>query len=189
MSASSESLLLSPDRTFLARSGEIYRIRSVRRSDEARLRDMILRCSAEDLRLRCFGLSKTFADAFAARLAGIEGDGEFALLAVAPSGEIAGVVHAVGLPGEAGAADYDILVRTDLKGLGIGTRLMREMLSEAARCGFTAIQGDVMIANRAMLLLASDLGFRRVGLEGGVVRIAARPWAGERPSDVSARTV
>jgi hypothetical protein len=52
------------------------------------------------------------------------------------------------------------------------------MLSEAVRSGFTAVQGDVMIGNRAMLLLAGDLGFRRVGMEGGVVRIAAEPSAG-----------
>ncbi len=69
------------------------------------------------------------------------------------------------------------MVRTDLKGQGIGARLMREMLREAVRSGFTAVHGDVMMANRAMLLLAGDLGFRRVGMEGGVVRIEAHPSA------------
>ncbi|RYC31933.1 GNAT family N-acetyltransferase [Lichenibacterium minor] len=169
--------LLSIDRAFLARSGEVYRIRPIRRSDEAALRDMFRRCSAEDLRLRCFGISKTFPEVFANRLAGLTGGTEFAIAAVAPSGEIGGVVHAVGLPGAAGDADYDIMVRTDLKGQGIGARLMRDMLSEAVRSGFTAVHGDVMMANRAMLLLAGDLGFRRIGMEGGVVRIAAHPSA------------
>lgn len=171
--------LLSLDRAFLARSGELYRIRPVRRSDEAALRDMFLRCSAADLRLRCFGVWKAFPEVFAARLARLAGGGEFAIVAVAPSGEVGGVVHAVGLPGTAGNADYDIMVRTDLKGRGIGARLMREMLREAVRSGFTAVHGDVLVANRAMLLLAGDLGFRRVGLENGVVRIEARPSADE----------
>ena len=31
---------------------------------------------------------------------------------------------------------------------------MREMLREAIRSGFTAVHGDVLMANRAMLLLA-----------------------------------
>ena len=171
--------VLSVDRTFRARSGELYRIRPVRRADEAALRDMIRRCSAEDRRLRCFGISKTFPEVFAARLARLAGGAEFAIVAVAPAGEVAGVVHAVGLPGTAGDADYDIMVRTDLKGQGIGARLMRDMLREATRSGFTAVHGDVLMANHAMLLLAGDLGFRRVGMEGGVVRIAARPSADE----------
>ena len=94
------------------------------------------------------------------------------------SDEIGGVVHAVGLPGEAGEADYDIMVRTDLKGQGIGSRLMREMMREAGRLGFRSINGDVMMSNRSMLLLAGDLGFRRVGFEGGVVRITALSGAG-----------
>ncbi|WP_237481275.1 GNAT family N-acetyltransferase [Lichenibacterium dinghuense] len=175
--------VLSVDRTFIARSGEAYRLRPVRRSDEAALRDMFLRCSADDLRLRCFGISKSFPDVFAARLARLSGGGEFAILAVAPSGEIGGVVHAVGLPDSGGDADYDIMVRTDLKGQGIGARLMREMLSEAVRSGFTAVHGDVLVANRAMLLLAGDLGFRRVGFEGDVVRIEAHPAADRTPLD------
>ncbi len=69
----------------------------MRRSDEAGLRDMFLRCSTDDLRLRCFGISKTFPEVFAARLARLTGGAEFAILAVAPSGEVGGVVHAVGL--------------------------------------------------------------------------------------------
>ena len=170
--------VLSVDRTFLARSGEVYRMRAVRRSDEVGLCDMFRRCSPDDLRLRCFGISKTFPEVFAARLARLTGGSEFAILAVAPSGEVGGVVHAVGLPCGNGDADYDIMVRTDLKGRGIGARLMREMLREAVRAGFTAVHGDVLMANRAMLVLAGDLGFRRVGFEGDVVRIEAHPGAG-----------
>ena len=173
MAVPAPSAVLSPDRPFLARSGAVYRTRPVRRSDEAGLRDMFGRCSTEDLRLRCFGLSKSFPDTFAARLARVAGEAEFAIAAVSPAGEIGGVVHAVGLPGAAGEADYDIMVRTDLKGQGIGARLMRDMLAEAARRGFRTVNGDVLMANRAMLLLAGDLGFRRVAAEGGVVRISA----------------
>ena len=170
---------LTPERRFLARSGSSYGIRPVRRSDEAGLRDMFLRCSADDLRLRCFGVSKSFPEVFAARLARLTGAEEFAIVAVMGSGEIGGVVHAVGFPGRGAEADYDIMVRTDLKGQGLGARLMREMLTQAGRSGFRAVHGDVMMGNRAMLMLAADLGFRRVAQEGGVVRIAA--VAGIRP--------
>jgi ribosomal protein S18 acetylase RimI-like enzyme len=159
---------------FLTRSGLRYAIRPVCRSDEAGLRDMFLRCSADDLRLRCFGMSKTFPVTFASRLARLTDPAEFALVAVTGQGEIVGVVHAVGLSEAEGDADYDIMVRSDLKGQGIGTRMMRSMLAEAARAGFSAVGGDVMMSNRAMLLLADDLGFRRVGMDAGVVRISTR---------------
>lgn len=167
--------LLTPDKGALSRAGLRHHLRAVRRSDEAGLRDMFLRCSAEDMRLRCFGASKSFPQVFAARLARLSGPEDFAIVAVLENGEIGGVVHAVGVPG--GEADYDIMVRSDLKGQGLGTRLMREMLAEAGRSGFRAVHGDVLLGNRPMLLLAGDLGFRRVALESGVVRIRATPAA------------
>ena len=176
---------LTPDRTVLSRTGGRFRIRPVRRSDEIALRDMFLRCSADDLRLRCFGISKSFPAAFAARLAGLTRPDEFAIAAVTEAGEIAGVVHAVALPGTEGDADYDIMVRTDLKGQGLGSLLMREMLKQAVRSGFRAVHGDVLMSNRAMLLLAGDLGFRRVALEYGVVRLKAVPSGGAEGRTVS----
>lgn len=167
--------VLTLDRMVLSRTGRRFRIRAVRRSDEAALRAMFLGCSADDLRLRCFGTSKSFPEVFAARLARLTHPDEFAIAAVAETGEIAGVVHAVALPGTEGEADYDIMVRTDLKGQGLGSLLMREMLKQAVRSGFRAVHGDVLLSNRAMLLLAGDLGFRRVAMADGVVRLKAVP--------------
>lgn len=175
MTSQPAPFVLTPDRPFLSRTGRRFVLRRVRRSDEARLRDMMRRCSVEDLRLRCFGVCKSFPEAFAARLAGLAGEREFAVAAVTEEGEIAGIVHAVARPGAGGEADYDILVRTDLKGQGLGSRLMREMLAEAARRGFSAVHGEVMVGNRAMLSLAGDLGFRRMAMEDGVVRLRAVP--------------
>ena len=176
--ASAPTTLLTPDHTVLSRAGGRFRIRPVRRSDETALRDMFLRCSADDLRLRCFGLSKSFPADFAARLARLTRPDEFAIAAATEAGEMAGVVHAVALPGTEGDADYDIMVRTDLKGQGLGSLLMREMLKQAVRSGFRAVHGDVLMSNRAMLLLAGDLGFRRVALQDGVVRLTALPCGG-----------
>ena len=175
--APASTILLTPDRPVLSRTGRGFRIRPVRRSDEAGLRGMFLCCSADDLRLRCFGLSKSFPEVFAARLARLTRSDEFAIAAVTEAGEIAGVVHAVALPGTDGDADYDIMVRTDLKGQGLGSLLMREMLKQAVRSGFRAVHGDVLMGNRAMLLLAGDLGFRRIAMEDGVVRLKAMPVA------------
>lgn len=169
-----DTLTLALDPVFLDRRGAPIRLRPVRASDGAPLREMFERCSPDDLRLRCLGVCKGFPADFAARLAALGGEAaEFAIAALLPSGEIGGVVHVAGARDGTGDADYDIMVRSDLKGRGIGARLMRDMLREAARRGFRAIGGDVSLGNRAMLLLAGDLGFRRVGFEGGVVRIEA----------------
>ena len=53
--------------------------------------DQLIDLTAEDVRLRCFGMSKTFADSFAARLARPLGHDEFAIAAVLGTGEIGGV--------------------------------------------------------------------------------------------------
>ena len=99
-----------------------YLIRSVSGSDELALFDMFARSSPEDLRLRCLGMIKDFPRLAAARLARCDRDREIALVAVdgegAAPGEIVGVAHLIEEPAEPSCAEFDILVRTDVKGHG-----------------------------------------------------------------------
>jgi acetyltransferase len=151
-----------------------YLVRTVLPSDEAALLDMFLRSSPEDLRLRCLGTVKDFPRIAAARLVQCDGVSEMALVAVdqeAAGRPIVGVVHIV-REGEA-AAEYDILVRTDKKGLGIGYQLMSDMLAFARISGFATIDGYISAENRAMLQMATELGFTLDRADAGVVRVKA----------------
>ena len=78
---------------------------------------------------------KDFPRLAAARLARCDRDLEIALVAVdgegAAPGEIVGVVHLIEEPAEPGCAEFDILVRTDVKSHGVGFQLMTDVLARA----------------------------------------------------------
>lgn len=155
-----------------------YLIRPVRSSDEAALVDMFSRSSAEDIRLRCLGTIKDFPHLAAARLARCDSDREVALVAIdaesSGSREIVGVVHLVKEPNEPDSAEFDIMVRTDMKGRGVGFQLMKDVLAWARERGLKKIVGYVLYENRAMLLMASELGFGAKHVETGIVLVTAR---------------
>ena len=154
-----------------------YLIRPLRNADEPALVDMFSRSSPEDIRMRCLGAVKDFPHLAAARLAQCDGDKEIALVAVdaegAEPGEIVGVVHLIDEPDQPGGAEFDIMVRTDLKGHGVGFQLMKDILTKARERGLKRIVGYVLWENRPMLLMASELGFTTEHIEPGTVRITA----------------
>jgi acetyltransferase len=141
---------------------------------------MFARSSPEDLRLRCLGMIKDFPRLAAARLARCDRDREIALVAVdgegaAPS-EIVGVAHLIEEPAEPGSAEFDILVRTDAKGHGVGFQLMKDVLARARERRLTKIVGFIAGEDHAMLLMTSELGFVRDHAEMGTVRVTAMLW-------------
>jgi acetyltransferase len=136
---------------------------------------MFSHSSAEDLRLRCLGAIKDFPRAAAARLAHCDPGREVAFAAIdleAPTGaEIVGLVHLIDFPDQPGAAEFDIMVRSDVQSHGIGLRLMTQILAAARDRGLLRVVGYVAGENGAMLTLAGELGFRFERLPAGVVRV------------------
>jgi acetyltransferase len=101
----------------------------------------------------------------AARLSQIDYDREMALIATGitggPSaGEMMGVARFVANP-EFDKAEFAIMVRSDLKGQGIGFALMKELIGYARRRGLQTLYGEVLRENHTMLRLADELGFVR----------------------------
>lgn len=68
-----------------------------------------------------------------------------------------GVVRLIGDP-ERDKAEFAVLVRSDMKGRGLGCRLMMEIIAHAKRAGFNQLYGDVLRENTTMLAMAS-VGF------------------------------
>ena len=58
-------------------------------------------------------------------------------------------------------AEYAVFVRSDMKGMGIGWRLMQEILAYAKSRGIQALTGKVLRENTTMLRMAGELGFVR----------------------------
>jgi acetyltransferase len=102
---------------------------------------------------------KEFPHAFAARLTQIDYEREMALMACSADGEIGGVVRLAADPDKT-SAEFAVMVRSDLKGRGLGYALMTIILSYARTQGIRRIFGDVMRENVAMLKMAHELGFQ-----------------------------
>ena len=65
-----------------------------------------------------------------------------------------------------------MLVRSDLKGQGLGTLLMHKLIRYCREHGTRELRGDVMSENAAMLHLAKTLGFKVCGTERNVETVA-----------------
>src|SRR6516164_4466301 len=76
----------------------------------------------------------------------------------AATGQMLGVVR-VHADSEYRTAEYAILVRSDLKGHGLGWLLMELMIEYARAEGLQSIRGQVLQENRTMLQMCRQLGF------------------------------
>jgi acetyltransferase len=55
--------------------------------------------------------------------------------------------------------EYAILVRSDLKGRGLGWRLMQHMIAYARSENIEQLYGSVLAENATMLRMCGELGF------------------------------
>ena len=125
-----------------------------------------------------------------ARFTQIDYDREMAFIATAPGPdgvpETLGVVGTVTDPDNF-SAEFSILVRSDLKGEGLGSLLMRKMIRYCRERGTTEMVGQVLTDNADMLRLAQHLGFTsRLGPDHDVVEIRLVLNEGRLSDDASA---
>ncbi|BDA86984.1 GCN5 family N-acetyltransferase [Aureimonas sp. SA4125] len=139
--------------------GITYDIRPIRPDDEAAIVDMLQRSSRDDVRLRFFAPRSDFGHSFAARLTQVDYDREMAFVAQTPgSAEISGVVRLIAAP-DNDKGEFAVMVRSDLKGTGLGSLLMTEILAYARERGIGRVEGEVLRENTSMLRLVRALGF------------------------------
>ncbi|MCW5657705.1 MAG: bifunctional acetate--CoA ligase family protein/GNAT family N-acetyltransferase [Burkholderiaceae bacterium] len=142
--------------------GETLTLRPIRPEDEGQHLRFIEQLSPEDIRMRVFAPRRELPRSELARLTQIDYAREMAFLAErsGPDGqpETIGTVRAVSDP-DGIEAEFAIVVRSDLKGRGLG-RLLLDKLERYARAqGLQRITGVVLRENEAMLGLAQHVGF------------------------------
>lgn len=148
------------ERTATLRDGRAFFLRPIKPTDEARVADLLRHTAPEALRLRLFAPSHDFNSHFPARLTQIDYDREMALLAIEPqSDEAFGLVRLLCDPDNE-VAEFGITVRDEMKGEGLGFRLMNEIIAYARWRGVKRIVGEVLPGNTTMLAMAGELGFR-----------------------------
>jgi acetyltransferase len=134
-------------------------VRPVRPEDEALYPPFFAAVTPEDLRLRFFAPVKEFSHAFIARFTQIDYARAMAFIAIdEQNGAMLGVVR-IHADSNFETAEYAILIRSDLKGHGLGWLLM-ELIVEYARAeGLRSIRGQVLRENVTMLDMCRKLGF------------------------------
>ena len=147
------------ERTLTTRDGRKVFIRPVRPEDEELFLNFFKRVSTEDLRLRFFAPIRDFSHAFLAKLIQIDYARAIAFVAIeVETGEMMGAVR---LHADANheTGEYAILMRSDLKGLGLGWELMLMMVEWAKAEGLSTVEGQVLRENTTMLEMCRRLGF------------------------------
>jgi len=134
-------------------------VRPVRAADEPLILDLLQHVSKEDLRLRFFDSIKEFSHPFLARLTQLDYARAMAFVAFdETSGDILGVVRVHADPaGDSG--EYAILLRSDLKGRGLGWVLMQMIIEYGKAEGLKRIIGQILEENSVMLKMCRELGF------------------------------
>jgi len=142
--------------------GEMLVLRPIRPEDEAQHRAFVETLSPEDLRLRFFSVRRELPRSELARLTQIDYAREMAFIAVRTladgAAQTLGVVRVVIDPDNVDA-EFAIIVRSDLKGRGLGPALMRKMIRFLKHRGTQRMVGFVLRENTAMRELALSLGF------------------------------
>lgn len=159
--------------------GRTLVLRPILPEDEPALQAAFAKLTPEEVRLRFFVPMKTLSHVMAARFTQIDYDREMALILTEPGipgrTEIFGTVHISADPDNQWA-EYALLVRGDMTGMGLGILLMRRIIDYARGRGIREIRGDVLRENTTMLRLCEVLGFVRSNVpdEPGIVRVTLK---------------
>jgi acetyltransferase len=156
----------------LAEGGRVF-VRPLRPEDEPALVEAFRKLDPADVRLRFFAPIKEIPHATAARLTQIDYEREMALIGWGEGGGLEGPLGIARLSADPDnlKAEFAVIVRSDLKGRGLGSLLMRLLIDYARARGIGTLFGEVLAENSAMLALARDLGFSAQGGEAGIVRV------------------
>lgn len=142
--------------------GQTMLIRPIRPEDEPNMQKIFASLTPEEIRLRFLHPMNTLSHPLAARLTQIDYDREMSLVVEekndAGASELYGVVQISADPDKE-RAEYAILLRHDMTGLGLGPMLLRRIIDYARSQGIGEIFGEVLSDNRAMLRVCQAFGF------------------------------
>ena len=150
-------------------------VRPIRPEDAEIEQDFVKNLSAESKYFRFMQSMDQLTPMMLARFTQIDYDREMGLILTEPGRpgqtEIFGVANLIADPDNR-SAEYAIVVRHDMVGLGLGIVLMRRIIDYARNRGIKEMFGDVLQENRPMLKLCKVLGFSqsRVPDDPGVTR-------------------
>lgn len=160
------------------RDKRVLQLRPIEPGDVAALRRCFTRLPAEDIRRRFLHMLTELPEPMAQRLCRIDPTTEAAFVladdTVTPT-ELRGVGR-IFIDEAMDSAEFSVLVERDWSRLGLGSLLMQRLVDTCRERGLAELWGYVLVENRPMLRLCSELGFtsRMVPDEPGTAQITLR---------------
>lgn len=151
-------------------------LRPIRPEDSPAHQEFFHALSQEDVHFRMFGLMRELPEAQLARFTQIDYAREMAFIATRPKDghdETLGVVR-VAIDPDGTEGEFAIVVRSDLKGKGLGTLLMGCLLDYCRARGLGLVRGTALADNVRMHALARRCGFETRSAADGSVLMSLR---------------
>lgn len=174
-------LLAESTDEMILRCGMKVVFRDLLPEDDALYPDFHAQVSAGDRRLRFFSAAP-LSEGQMHRLTHFDSRDAVARAAIGrDDGELYGVSRLHRVDGRDG--EFAVMVRSDLKGQGLGRRLLGQVIARAPTIGITRVIGLILPENVGMLALAGELGFETHSDpdEQGVMRASLDLAARGRP--------
>ncbi len=162
--ASGRRLAITPYPKELERPEKIegvgdFTLRPVRPEDAQGFLDLFSKLTAEDIQRRFFAPISQLTPAQLIRFTQIDYDREIALVLVErATNAIFAVARLVADP-DFRKAEFALTVRSDHKGKGIGSLMLRRLVDYARARGLAEITGDILRENNRMVELVKEQGF------------------------------
>ena len=170
---------------YVGLQGRRILMRPIRPEDRAQHEAFVARNTPADMQARFFRMIRELPPSEMARFTQIDYEREMAFIAEADdehgNPETLGVARAHADPDNV-EAEFAIIVRSDMKGLGLGAALLSKLIDYCRSRGTRRLVGEAYATNERMLHLARDCGFRIVGRHDSVVELMLDLQA-EPPAD------
>ncbi|MBV8307494.1 MAG: GNAT family N-acetyltransferase [Gammaproteobacteria bacterium] len=149
--------------------GRAVCLRELQASDRDRIQALLSQVDPSDLQMRFFGLFREVPRTLLDQLMRVDPAERLTVAAVREHGvdnhpaEILGVARAHRTAAD--SAEAALLVRSDLKGAGLGSLLLGRLIAQCRNWGLSRISAEVLPDNSRMLHLAKRYGFRCESLQ------------------------
>ena len=135
-------------------------MRVLRPEDASYYQEFVEHVTADDMRLRFFSAIKELSEDRISELTHLDYDRAMAFIAIDEATDrMLGVVR-LHLDEDRQGGEYAVIVRSALKGHGLGWLLMQRMIAYARAIGLKRVHGQVLAENTTMLQMCADLGFQ-----------------------------
>lgn len=144
------------------RDGEKVLLRPLKPEDAALYPDFLSQVSSDDLRLRFFAPMRQVSAGLIDKLVHYDPAKAMAFIAIEETtGRMLGVVR-LHNQADGSSGEFAIIVRSRLKGHGLGWLMMKHMIVNAKERGLESVRGQVLSENITMLNMCEQLGFQIV---------------------------